>query len=120
MGQRKLYPFEITQKEFYIEAACACLAPLMDAIVDAQAAVDADGDDASIVRHSNMLHILWERIPRLLKSCVSMMRDPLMYTDLMLPLFRLFSILTRPLTIKSLFLDDVAAKWMAEGSVLAG
>jgi PI-3-kinase-related kinase SMG-1 len=114
------YPFEITQKEFYIEAACACLAPLMDAIVDAQAAVDADGDDASIVRHSNMLHILWERIPRLLKSCVSMMRDPLVYNDLMLPLFRLFSILTRPLTIKSLFLDDVAAKWMAEGSVLAG
>ena len=65
--------FQVEQKEFAIEAVCACLAPLMDAILDAKVAVDVDGDDAFIVRHSNMLHILWQRIPPLLSSCVSML-----------------------------------------------
>ena len=112
--------FQVEQKEFAIEAMCACLAPLMDAILDAKVAVDVDGDDASIVRHSNMLHILWQRIPPLLKSCVSMLYDSRLDEDVFLPMFRLFSILTRDLTIKSLFLDDVSARWTEEGSLPAG
>ena len=111
---------QVEQKEFAIEAVCACLAPLMDAILDAKVAVDVDGDDASIVRHSNMLHILWQRIPPLLESCVSMLNDPHVDEDMLLPMFRLFSILTRDLTIKSLFLDDVSARWTEEGSLPAG
>ena len=113
---------QVEQKEFAIEAVCACLAPLMDAILDAKVAVDVDGDDASIVRHSNMLHILWQRIPPLLKSCVSMLNNSraVILLDLLLPMLRLFSILTRDLTIKSLFLDDVSARWTAEGSLPAG
>ena len=59
----------------------------------------------------------------LLSSCVSMLNDllnDLVDEDMLLPMFRLFSILTRDLTIKSLFLDDVSARWTEESSLPAG